>query len=90
MNDNEMTAHKPQFDFSAGAELYILSARGARGRATGYRRFTSAAEAIRFAIEEIPEQLLIGVVMQVEDERFDHKALRELYACEEYPLSRPS
>jgi hypothetical protein len=66
----------------------MLSARGARGRATAYRRFPSAAEAIRFAVEEIPGQLLVGVVMQVDDERFDHKALRELYAQDAYPLPR--
>jgi Arc/MetJ-type ribon-helix-helix transcriptional regulator len=66
----------------------MLSTRGSRGRATEYRRFPSAAEAIRFAIEELPAQLLIGVVMEVGDDRFDHKALRALYDHDVYPLAR--
>jgi hypothetical protein len=89
VNDNEKALREPRFDFAAPAELYMLRARGARGRAAGYRRFASAAEAIRFAVEEVPEQQLIGVVMEVEEGRFDHKALRALYARKDYPLSRP-
>jgi hypothetical protein len=88
MNDNRTPSTSPRFDFSAPAEIYMLNARGARGRATGYRRFQSAAEAIRFAVEEVPAQSLVGVVMQVDDARFDHKALRKLYAHDAYPLAR--
>jgi hypothetical protein len=36
-----------------------------------YRRFATAAEAIRFAIEELPAVRALGAWMQVGDQRFD-------------------
>ena len=53
-----------------------------------YRRFDTAAEAIRFAIEELPPPLLVGASLQVEDERFDSDQIRELYQSAAYPLER--
>jgi hypothetical protein len=87
-NDNEAAYGRSPFDYSAPAEIFVLRARSMRGRATGYRRFTTAAEAIRFAVEEIPEPLLIGAVMEVREERFDHMAIRDLYGRAAYPLER--
>ena len=40
------------------------------------------------AVEEVPGPFFIGVVMEVREERFDHKGIRELYARDEYPLTR--
>jgi hypothetical protein len=37
----------------------------------GYHRFATAAEAIRFAVEEFPAAHALGALMQVGDERFD-------------------
>ena len=45
-------------------------------------------EGIRYAIEEIPTPLLIGAVMEVAEQRFDHRAIRELYDGTGYPLVR--
>lgn len=89
-NANENQANDgPGFDYSAPAEMFVIRARSLPGRATGYRRFTTAAEAIRFAMEQIPAPLLVGTVMEVQEERFDHNAIRSLYLQREYPLSRP-
>jgi hypothetical protein len=76
------------FDYSAPAEMFMTHARSARRHTTTYRRFPTAAEAIRFAVEEIPPPLLVGAVMEVREERFDHKGIRELYAQDGYPLAR--
>lgn len=87
-NDNQTIEGKPAFDYSAPAEMYIHRGLSVRGRPTGYRRFPTAAQAIRFAIEEVPEPLLVDTVMEVKEHRFDHNAIRELYQRREYPLSR--
>jgi hypothetical protein len=75
------------FDFAAPAELFP-----SRGRKTNrqmaYRRFPTAAEAIRFAVEELPDSALLGAYMQVEDARFDCAAIRRLYGASNFPLKR--
>jgi hypothetical protein len=76
------------FDYDAPAEVYSGSARGARTGPVAYRRFERSAEAIRFTIEELSEQMQRGTAMEVDDERFDLAQIRDLYGNERYPLSR--
>jgi hypothetical protein len=64
------------FDYSSPAELY-LSRR--RGRHTDYRRFATAAEAIRYAVEELRTRRSIGAWMQVEEDRFNKEEINRLY-----------
>jgi hypothetical protein len=45
-------------------------------------------DAIRFAIEELPPELLLGAYLEVEEERFDGNAIRRLYESLDYPLPR--
>jgi len=74
------------FDYNAEAELFPN--RGMRGRPVGYRRFNRAADAIRFAMEELPPQALVGAWLEVSEERFDAAGIRRLYDCPDYPLDR--
>jgi hypothetical protein len=53
-----------------------------------YRRFDSGAEAIRFAIEELPSDVLFGTVLEVDEQRFDAAQIRKLYESKAYPLQR--
>lgn len=75
------------FDYSCGAELFPPKTAHARTK-IGYRRFSSAAEAIQFAIEMLPSALLRGTFLEVGDDRFGHEGIRQLYDDPRYPLIR--
>jgi hypothetical protein len=84
------------FDYGAEAELAptgseaeVRPARRRRRRQPiGYGRFARAADAIRFAIEELPPELLLGACLQVDGERFGGDRIRRLYESAEYPWAR--
>lgn len=80
-------AAKP-FDYEAVAELFPVRNRKFNRQLTGYRRFDSAAEALRYAMEELPPKLLLGAWLEVEEERFDAIAMRRLYDSAAFPLTR--
>lgn len=76
------------FDYTALAELYpARNWKGGAGRVT-YKRFEAAAEALRFAIEELPPQFLLGTYLEVEEARFNGHQIRQLYESKDYPLPR--
>ena len=64
------------FAYSSPAELY-LSRR--RGRHTDYRRFATAAEAIRYAAEELRARRSLSAWMQVGEDRFNKEEINRLY-----------
>jgi hypothetical protein len=76
------------FDYSTEAELFPTRARKSKPRSFGYKRFAKAADAIRFAIEELPPALLVGAYLQVDEARYNHLGIRELYESADYPLTR--
>ncbi len=76
------------FDYAAPAEVFACRSRGSSPRPVTYRRFDSGAEAIRFAIEELPSDVLFGTVLEVNEERFDAAQIRKLYESNAYPLQR--
>src|ERR1700692_4264734 len=78
------------FDYGSTAELFSNKGRKFRRQPLGYRRFARAADAIRFAIEEMAPQLLQSACLQVDEERFDSQGIRRLYESTDYPLDRPA
>jgi hypothetical protein len=75
------------FDYKAPAELFPSRNRKFPSKVK-YRRFDKVAEAIRFAIEELPEPLLLGAYLQVDEQRLGHQDIRALYQSPAYPLKK--
>jgi hypothetical protein len=76
-------------NYRAKAEVYHRLRRSLRQRTPlAYKRFKTAADAIRFAIEQLPDYLLPGSYMDVDEERYDAQEIRRLYESEAYPLKR--
>ncbi len=76
------------FDYDAAAELFPTRRRVPRREPFGYRRFEQAAEAIRFAIEDLPPECLVGAFLEVDEQRYGSNDIRRLYDSAEYPLAR--
>lgn len=77
-----------QFDFDCPAELYAATGRGASRRTMSYKRFTSSAEAIRYAVEVVGADKLWGTVIETEKARLGAAEIDALYRGEDYPLQR--
>ena len=75
------------FDYRAPAELYASASKTGK-RPMRYTRFKNAAEAIKYAVEVLPPELLIGSTLEVNEERFDGFGIRALYDSVSYPLRR--
>jgi hypothetical protein len=72
------------FDYGTKAEIsprtgdvgLSPTARRRSQQPTGYGRFARASDAIRFAIEELPLELLLAAQLKVAEERFDSDGIR--------------
>ena len=87
-SDTPVDTDMMTFDYGAPAELFMAKRKGGARQPLGYRRFATAAEAIRFAVEDFPAVRTLGAWMQVGDERFDGDDIQRLYESQEYPLQR--
>ncbi len=78
-----------KFDYGVPAELFPGRNRKVVKK-VGYRRFETAADAIRFAIEKLPEPLLLGAYIEIDEHRLGYRDIQALYANAQYPLKRAS
>ena len=77
-----------EFDYCAAAELFPSRRRSMRRQLFGYKRFPEASQAIRFAIEDLPPECLVGAYLEVDEQRFSCNDIRRLYESTDYPLTR--
>ncbi len=75
------------FNYGAAAELFLSRSRRAKGRPK-YKRFDTAAQAVRFVVEELPAAVLPGAYLLVAEARFGMEEIRSLYESAGYPLTR--
>ena len=76
------------FDYDARAELYFGGSGMRARREIGYRRFTRAASAIQFAVEQLPPTAFQGAFLEVDEERFSAADILLLYKDIDFPLRR--
>ncbi len=76
------------FRYTDPAEVYVANGiKGVRNN-MAYRRFETAAKAIRFIVEDLPSKRQVGTVMEVNQRRHYHQEIRALYDAEAFPLPR--
>jgi hypothetical protein len=75
------------FDYDAPSELFL--AKRTKSSRQNYRRFATAAEAIRYAVETLGTPKAFGAWLQVGDERFNSSEIHRLYEAADYPLRKP-
>jgi hypothetical protein len=74
------------FDYNVQAELFPPRLRKSPHPRFGYKRFARAADAVRFAIEVLPPELLLGAVLEVGGERYVGGDIRRLYDSADFAL----
>jgi hypothetical protein len=77
-----------RFDYQAPAELFSSKNIRIQSRVVKYMRFQHAAEAIRFAVEKLPADVLMAAYLEVDENRYDCRGIRSLYDRPEYPFPR--
>jgi hypothetical protein len=76
-----------RFDYAAPGELFCTRSVSRKSRVT-YRRFDTAAEAVRFAVEELSDDVLRATTVEADEVRVKGDEIRELYQNANYPLTR--
>lgn len=74
-------------DYQAAADLY-LGSNIESANAEGPRGFSTAAKALRFAIEEAAPVSLRGARLTIGKRSFDRDEMLALYRSRNYPLAR--
>ncbi len=77
-----------EFNYKAAAELFPTRRRIPRRQPLSYKRFAQAAQAIRFAMEDVAPELLVGACLEVDEQRYGSDDIRRLYESADYPLAR--
>jgi hypothetical protein len=76
------------FNYDAAAGLYFGRPGVQARKATGYRRFASAAAAVLFAVEQLGPAQLDFALLEIDEDRFSAADIRLLYESADFPLAR--
>jgi len=77
-------------DYRIEAALFFFKTPRAKCKSLVFRRFPRAAEAIRYAVEELAPAAFSSCSLEVDDQHFYGREIRPLYDSAAYPLRRRS
>lgn len=75
-------------DYSAEAVLYWAKNEKGKPKSLVIKRFPRVAEAVLYAIEELPVKALAGCSIETDDMRYFGREIRPLYDNADFPLTR--
>lgn len=75
-------------DYRMEAALFFAKSAQTRNKSLSFRRFDQAAEAIRFAVEELSPKIFSSCSLEVNGEHYFGREIRPLYDSTDYPLRR--
>lgn len=70
------------------ASLYYSKTPNAKQKTLVFRRFPAAAEAIRFAVEELSPKIFDSCSLEVNEAHYFGRQIRPLYDSNVFPLQR--
>ena len=75
-------------DYRMEAGLFFSKSESARNKSLAFLRFGRAAEAIRYAVEELSPKILASCSLEVNGLHYLGREIRPLYDSEAFPLRR--
>lgn len=75
-------------DYRMEASLYYAKGGNTKRKSLVFRRFPKAAEAIRFAVEELAPRVLDSCSLEVNETHYFGRQIRPLYESGDFPLRR--
>lgn len=75
-------------DYRMEASLYFAKSSNARQRSLIFRRFSIAAEAIRYAVEDLAPRTFDSCSLEVNGLHYFGREIRPLYESGDFPLRR--
>lgn len=87
VHDERQARNVAGFDYGAPAEFFPSRFKKSATRMR-YMRFDTAAEAVRFVVEDVPPPAMLGAYLQVDETRFGIQEIRALYDSTAFPLKR--
>jgi hypothetical protein len=87
IHTSQKEKHLQNFNYNKAAGVY--SGKTFRSAsAPRYKRFDTAAEAVQFAVEELSGAIQRGCVLEMDELRYNHTQIVELYEAAAFPLPR--
>ena len=77
-------------DYRMEADLFFSKRANHKDKSLTFRRFQRAADAIRYAVEELSPNALAGCSLEVNGLHYFGREIRPLYDSRSFPLRRRS